>query len=319
MGLLGIGLGVAVALLWGSSDVFATLATRRLTTFKTTFISHSTGLLMLLILGIMAFWIWHSSCTIEALLISALIGVFTGLCAALASFSLYRSLEIGPVAITGPLTATSSTFTLILSALILKEHLTFMRRGLVIFVILGIVAASTNLTELRTLLKKPLSTLYGPGIHWAIMATIAFGTLDFGIGLSASVVGWFLPILWTRIFSILFLTLISRHQPQFPAQTEEASPLSLPNLKDIAHIRNPRSRIGSGIFLALLTGILENGAALVFSFDTRIATTGIASAIASSYSLIIMIFGILVYRERIAKNQLLGLGMVMISLFLLSL
>jgi drug/metabolite transporter (DMT)-like permease len=319
---LGVGLGAVVALLWGSSDVFATLATRRLTPFKTTFISHSTGLLMLLIVGTIAFWIWHFSWTMEDLLLSALIGIFTGLCAALASFALYRSLEIGPVAITGPLTATSSAFTLILSALILKEDLTFVRRSLVIFVILGIVFASTSLTDLRILLKKPTYTLYGLGIRWAIVATLAFGALDFGIGLSASVTGWFLPILWTRMFSILFLTLLSwgrYSQPQLQAQAGDASHLSLPSLNDIAHILTPCSWIGSGILLAFLAGILENIAALVFSFDTRIVTTGITSAIASSYSLVVMGFGIFVYRERIAKNQLFGLGMVMISLFLLAL
>jgi drug/metabolite transporter (DMT)-like permease len=318
----GVGLGVAVALLWGTSDIFATLATRRLTTFKTTFISHSTGLLMLLIVGTTAFWIWHFSWTMKDLLLSALIGIFTGLCAALASFALYRSLEIGPVAITGPLTATSSAFTLILSALILKEDLAPVRRSFVILVILGIVLASTSLTDLRILLKKPTYMLYGMGIRWAIVAALAFGTLDFGIGLSASVTDWFLPILWTRMFSILFLLLLSwgrRSQSRLQAQTGDALHLSLPSLNDIAHLLTPCSRIGSGILLALLAGILENIAALVFSFDTRIVTTGITSAIASSYSLVVMVFGILVYRERIAKNQLFGLSMVMISLFLLAL
>jgi drug/metabolite transporter (DMT)-like permease len=48
-------------------------------------------------------------------------------------------------------------------------------------------------------------------------------------------------------------------------------------------------------------------------------TIGITSAIASSYSLVVMTFGFLVYRERITKNQLLGLGVVMVSLFLLAL
>jgi bacterial/archaeal transporter family protein len=315
MELLGVGLGVAVALLWGSSDVFATLATRRLTTFKTTFISHSTGLLLLLLSGITIFWFGHVSYTGKALLLSALIGVFTGLCAALASFALYRALEIGPVAIVGPLTASSSIVTLILSALILKEQLTFPHRSLVALVICGVVLASTSQGELHLLLKKPIN-IFGPGIRWAIVATLAFGALDFGIGASASIAGWFLPIVWTRCFSILFLALIACRKSPLHAQ---ASPFSLPSLSELAQLRQPLSRIGSGIFLALLAGILENVAALVFSFDTRVATTGMASAIASSYSLVVMVFGILAYRERLAKNQFVGLGMVMVCLFLLAL
>jgi drug/metabolite transporter (DMT)-like permease len=64
---------------------------------------------------------------------------------------------------------------------------------------------------------------------------------------------------------------------------------------------------------------MENAAVLTFSLDTRIATTGVTSAIASSYSLVVMMFGMLAYRERLAKNQLLGIAMFMIGLVLLAL
>jgi len=64
--------------------------------------------------------------------------------------------------------------------------------------------------------------------------------------------------------------------------------------------------------------MLENAAVLTFSFDTRIATTGVTSAIASSYALVIMIFGMIVYRERLAKNQLFGIAVFMIGLILLA-
>ncbi len=206
------------------------------------------------------------------------------MCATLGYFALYRALEIGPIAIVGPLTATSPIFTLILSAFILKEHLTLERKGLVIIGILGIILASTSLTELRALLKKPGFSLWSQGVRWAVVATFAFGALDFGIGASASVSNWFLPA-----------------------------------LKDIAHLRHPLSKNGLGVLLALLVGIMECVAVLAFSLDTRIATTGITSAIASSYALVIMIFGMIVYRERLAKNQLLGIVIFMISLFSLAL
>ncbi len=62
----------------------------------------------------------------------------------------------------------------------------------------------------------------------------------------------------------------------------------------------------------------ENAAVLTFSFDTRIATTGITSVIASSYALVVMIFGMIVYRERLAKNQLFGIAIFMIGLILLA-
>ena len=318
MELLGVGLGVTVALLLGSSDILATLAARRLSTFKTTFVSQSAGLLMLLAFGTIAFWRWHLSLTQTAFALSALIGIFTGLCAALGYLALYRALESGPIATVSPLTASSSIFTLILSALILKEQLTPERKGFVTLGILGIVLASSSLAELRVLLKKPGSSLWSQGVRWAVVATLAFGTMDFGIGASATVSGWFLPVLWTRFFSILFLTLIfcwKRYQRLSRAQLS----LPLPSIKDMADVWKLLSKIVSGILLALIVGMVESAAILTFSLDTRITTTGIAAAIASSYTLVVMIFGMIVYRERLAKNQLFGIVMFMMCLFSLAL
>ena len=318
MELLGVGLGVTVALLLGSSDILATLVARRMSTFKTTFVSQAAGLLALLAFGTIAFWRWHLPFTLTAFALSALIGIFTGLCAALGYLALYHALERGPIAIVSPLTASSSIFTLILAALILKEQLTPERKGFVTLGILGIVLASISLAELRVLLKKPGYLLWSQGVRWAVVATLAFGTMDFGIGASASVSGWFLPVLWTRFFSILFLTLIfcwKRYQGLSRAQLS----LSLPSLEDIADVWNLLSKVVSGIRLALVVGMIESAAILTFSLDTRIATTGIAAAISSSYALVVMMFGMIVYRERLAKNQLFGIVMFMISLFALAL
>ena len=116
MQLLGIGLGVIVALLLGSADILATLATRRFRTFKTTFVSQLIGLLALLVLAIIVYWRWHLPLTFTSLVPSALIGIFTGLCAAIGYLLFYRALEVGPVSIVSPITATSSTFTLVLSS-----------------------------------------------------------------------------------------------------------------------------------------------------------------------------------------------------------
>ena len=328
MGLFGIGLGVIVALLLGSSDILATLATRRLRTFKTTFVSQLIGLLALLVFGIIVYWRWHLSFTFTSMALSALIGIFTGLCAALGYLLFYRALEVGPVSIVSPITATSSTFTLVLSVLILQERLSFGHMGLVILVILGLILASTSLVEIRTLLKQPGHSLWSQGVRWALVATLAFGAMDFGIGASASMNGWFLPVLWTRIFSIIFLFLASwwkRQQRISRAQitTNLASSgrtlsLSLPSLEEISSIRFPFSKLGFGILLALLAGTIESLGILTFSFDTRIATTGITAAIASSYALVTLLFGLIVYRERLATNQLFGIGVFMIGLILLA-
>ena len=321
---LGIGLGMTIALLWGTADILATLAARRLGTFKATLISQSSGLLALFGFGTIVFGIWHVPFKLSAFALSALIGLVTGLCAALGYFAFYRALEIGPMAMVSPLTATSSAFTLLFAALILQEQLSFGRLGLVTMIIVGIVLASTSVAELRVLLHKPGYSLWSRGVRWALVATLAFGAMDFGIGASASVSGWFLPVLWTRIFSILFLILIPfwkrRHgtlATAIPSSQENAIGLTLSNLAAIARVWKPFSPVAAGLFLAVIAGIIENAAVLTFSFDTRIATTGITSAIASSYALVVMMFGMVVCHERLTKNQLVGIGMFTTGLILL--
>jgi drug/metabolite transporter (DMT)-like permease len=85
-----------------------------------------------------------------------------------------------------------------------------------------------------------------------------------------------------------------------------------------SYVRYPFSILGLGVLLAFLAGMLENAAVLTFSLDTRIATTGITSAIASSYALVVMLFGMMVYRERLAKNQLFGIAIFTLGLVLLA-
>jgi len=328
MELLGTGLGLTAALLWGSADILAALAARRLRTFKTTFLSQTIGLFVLLAFGTIALWRWHLPLTFTALLPSVLIGILTGLCAALGYFAFYRALEIGPIALVSPITSTSSTFTLVLSVLILQEQLSLGRTGFVTLVMLGLVLTSTSMAELRTLLKKPGLSIWGQGVRWAIVATLAFGAMDFGIGASASLTGWFLPVLWMRFFSILFLSFASlwkrQKRPSHPQTLAEPASngrtlsLSLPSLEDIAHIRYPLSKLGFGVLLAILAGTLENVAVLTFSFDTRITTIGIASAITSGYALVVILFGMLTYRERLDRNQLCGIAIFMVGLVLLA-
>jgi drug/metabolite transporter (DMT)-like permease len=74
-----------------------------------------------------------------------------------------------------------------------------------------------------------------------------------------------------------------------------------------------------GVLLAIIAGIAENAAVLSFSLDTRLATTGIASAIASGYSLIVILFGIIIYHERLNWNQIAGIITFMSGLIFLAL
>lgn len=189
MEFLGAGIGIMAAFLWGSADTIATLAARRLGTFKTTFVSQSAGFLALFSFGVIAYVFMHLPFTLTTAAFSTLIGIFSGVFAALGYFYFYRALETGPIALVSPLTSTSSVFTLFLSVFILHQYLSAGQIGAVIIIILGILLASSNPKEIRMLLQTPGYTFFSKGVRWAIIATLAFGAMDFGIGASATFYG----------------------------------------------------------------------------------------------------------------------------------
>jgi drug/metabolite transporter (DMT)-like permease len=505
MGFLGIAMGVVCALLWGSADTIATFSARRIGTFKTTFLSQLAGFIALFSFGAVAFLFFHLPITPMTALISLLGGSVTGLFAALGYFYFYRALEIGPITLVSPLVSSSSIVTQLLCLFILGQSFTNVQIAAVLTCIVGVLLAATDLRQIRSLLRTPGYTFWSQGVRWALVATFAFGIMDFGIGALVVLSGWFLPGFWTRIFSICFLSLVfywrrrqlkkrfqtiqlanaqpkareslvgvsqitpeastalktpddlTRSSPDeatlalLNGQPEEATPsrqnplvsrdpedgplpdhlkrlvealaatppeapvevlvakllgdplpdhlerllvalaatppeapveelvakfsdaLVIPPYRsysaistgtddDVRHQRElseagtailsqdavplrersqragdpgkpnqPQQHIletegakktltplGIGILLALLAGIAENGATVSFSLDTQMATTGIASAVASGYSLIAIFFGILVYHERLSKNQVGGIFLFITGLTLLA-
>src|SRR5437899_1813069 len=117
MQLVAIALGVCAALFWGLADSLATLSARRLTTFQTTLISQIASLLALNVLFIFMH-VFNPSITIELSLENVGAGILTGTFTFVAYLSAYRALEVGPVAITSPLSSASAVVTLLLSMFI---------------------------------------------------------------------------------------------------------------------------------------------------------------------------------------------------------
>jgi len=303
----GVLLAGVVALCWGSADTVATFATRRQGTFVTTFISLLTSVVILILFGSLAFA--HLALSITAFAQSAGLGLLTGIMAAIGYFSLYRGLELGPLAIVSPVTAADGTVGAVLAVIFLHESLSLWESGMLALILLGIIGASTNLAEVRGIVRvSGLAGLARGGVRWGLLAMLAFGVMLFGIGLAAGQWGWYIPILWTRTFAALTLLLFaawqhlrSRHPVGSVLAESKAAPLHAP-----------------AIGLAVVVGTLETMGLLIYSFDTQVASTGLASAISSSWGIIPLLAGIVIFRERPVLYQICGVVLVLAGLFLLA-
>jgi drug/metabolite transporter (DMT)-like permease len=305
----GILLAIVVALCWGSADTVATFAARRQGTFATTFISLVASVTVLLLFGVFAFT--RLALAPAVFVQSAGLGLLTGLMAAVGYFSLYRGLELGPLAIVSPVTAADGAFGAVLAVLFLHEQLSIWQFSLLVVIFLGIFCASTNLIEVRGVVRTSgIAGLAKGGVRWGLLAMLTFGVMLFGIGLASGKWGWYAPILWTRVFAALALLLLATWRRLLSLRSARAR-------SDPAGGAPAPLRV-SGVGLAVIVGVLETIGLLVYSFDTQLASTGLASALSSSWGILPLVAGITFFQERPAAYQLFGVLLVLAGLFLLS-
>jgi drug/metabolite transporter (DMT)-like permease len=341
MQLVAIALGVCAALFWGLADSLATLSVRRITTFQTTLVSQIASLLALNVLLIFGH-AFSPSITIGLSLENVGAGILIGTCTFVAYIAIYRALEVGPIAITSPLSSASAIITLLLSVLILHEHVSFSEAMALTVVMLGIVLISTSYQDILNLLQKRSSGFsVSKGILWAYVAMFSLGCVFFGLGARTPSAGWFVPIYWARTFSVLLLCLTAfsttrrKRQISLDARTSNTgwfAPAYWTHMFSvllfctsafyIMRQRGPKSILDllqklvslleqqKGILLALAAGILDGIALSFFGLATQLMQPGVLSVIISNYTVVCVIFGIFILRERLVANQVFGIFMV---------
>src|SRR5215475_10181190 len=133
---MGILLGLATALCWGSADLFARFAARRIGAFRTMLYMQACGFcLMTQVMPQLGGWGhlfdgsgWRPWA----------FGIFAGLLNTVSTLSLYRSFEIGKLSIVAPISASYPVLTMLLSAFT-GEHLTVARLIGLILAIVGVI------------------------------------------------------------------------------------------------------------------------------------------------------------------------------------
>src|ERR1700726_1316325 len=180
---MGILLGLVTALCWGSADLFARFATRRIGTFRTMLYMQLCGFCLLtLVMLRLGGWGhlfdgsgWHPWAW----------GILAGLLNTSSTLALYRSFEIGKLSIVAPISACYPVLTMLLSA-ITGERLTLLRLFGLVLTILGVVFVArgehepdeaNRVGEMTPHIKK------GLGMGWALFSALGFGIMFWLLGL----------------------------------------------------------------------------------------------------------------------------------------
>src|SRR5580692_10732752 len=289
---MGILLGLLTALSWGGSDFLARFATHRIGTLRTMLYMQSTGFLLLTIflpwfggwghLGDGSGWqpwAW---------------GVLAGALNFFATLTLYRSFEIGKLAVVAPISASYPVLTVLLS-LLSGEHLRAARAAGIAFTLLGVVLVAAgekppddNDTQAQQRSAK--------GIGWALCSATGFGFLFWLLGTRVVPATGAIQTVWLirLTSSVLTATLILvARQP----------------------IKPPTDRVAGWI---LAMGLTDTGAFVLNNFGMRLEQVAVVSVLASLYGAVTVGLAAIFLREHVSRWQWLGILAIFAGIFLIS-
>ena len=287
MSVIGISVlyGVIAAIGWGVADFVAAAASKRIGVLRTAtgvHISSSVAVAGYFVIvfepGLLGWAHW-----------AALVGV--SVLAVLVYLCFYRALREGPVAVVSPIVSCYAIVVIVLAVAFSGERLSGWQALGAMCSIGGVVMASFDP-------RRRLSggRIVGLGVGLAVVTMLSIGLLSYVIGLLSRELGWFLPVYISRTMTLgLFIPLsVALRQWTLRGLT---IPLAL------------------GVALA---GIVEMGGMFAYARGTEIGVISIVAAASIAYPLIPMLGGIVVFGERLALSQWMGLGIALSGLFVLA-
>lgn len=271
---MGIVWGFVAALGWGTADFLARGVSVRLTAYRALFYAHlvSLGCLLLFVLGEPP-----RAVTAGALALGAVLGVTN----TVGSLLLYRSLTIGRIAVVSPVASSFAAITLLLSLLTGDEISLGKVTGLAITVV-GVILASMPAAE-----SEGQGSGTARGVPEALGGALCFGVAFWGLKYVVPTLGPWLPVLESRIATLVLLPLFA-----------------LPLRQSLA----PPSRSTWPLIAAI--GLIDTCANAAYNLGIRSDAPGVVAVLGSLFSPITVLLAFVVLRERLSPRQWLGVGLI---------
>ena len=282
---LGLGHGLIAAICWGSTDVMASIAGRRLGSLHVVMVAQLASVAVAVLLAF-SHGVGFPSDPF-ALFLSAVFGAI----AAGAYVSFFTALRIGPLSVVSPVVAAYGGLTVVLSVLLRGETLTALQ---------GMGAALATLGVIMTGLVFEGgwrgTRLVGRGVVYSLLAMFLFTALTAGLATPIHAAGW-LPVLLTSrvanaatILAILIVVTVIRPRGSGMLITSSGAP----SLRAIA--------------AAAAAGLLDIVGFVAFAIGLEIAPTWIVSLASSFGPAVAVIVSVALWGERLRPSQWLGLA-----------
>jgi drug/metabolite transporter (DMT)-like permease len=293
---MGILYGLLTALTWGSADLFARFATRKIGTLRTMLYMQLAGFILLTLAmrwlggwGHLADgsgwrpWAW---------------GILAGVLNASGTMALYRSFEIGKMSIVAPLSASYPVLTLLLSVLS-GERLTVARFAGLALAILGVIVVARGETQpddANTIDAATQPAKKQLGVGWALLAALIYGVMFWLLGIRVVPLVGGTPAVWIiRLTSVFFAALV------LLAAGKSMAP---PSRKDSPWI------LGVALF--------DTRAYVFNNLGMQLEQVSVVSVLASLYGAVTVGLAALILREPVSRLQWLGIFSIFVGVILIS-
>ena len=200
---------------------------------------------------------------------------------------LIKSLQIGPVSVIAPLTTLFSIVSLGLAYLFLDEKLTYIQA-----VLIGIALTGAVVTVLRSGNFSLVSSSLTVGVLLGLLATLLVGAQMFLQGAISKQIGWFPAVYFPMMLSIFGFIPVSFYKGEIPW-----------------HRLSFKSFI-----LLIITSSLKIGGFFLFAKGAELGSVGMVSVGTTTYPLIPIIVGVLLFKERLTFTQIIGISLLLGSL-----
>ena len=278
--------GLFAAVGWGLADFFGALSGRRIGAIGAVMAGQ------LLSAVFMTAVLFATGESVAPLRPDVWLLVLNGAVAAFAYTTHYKALELGPVAVVSPIGAGYAVVGVALAMVVLGERPSALALTGAGIAVIGVALVSTDLKKLRQGIENHL-----PGLPWAVAAAISFGVAGFLLGWISDRAGW-IPGLWgSRVAQMVF------YLPLVFVFRQELS----------------RVRPGFGLWIALLAGAGDILGVVMFSAGSERGLNSIVLAASAVFPLIAVTLSVIVFKEQIVVNQVVGIVCTVGGLLLLGL
>ena len=204
---------------------------------------------------------------------------------------LIKSLQIGPVSVIAPLTTLFSIVSLGLAYLFLDEKLTYIQA-----VLIGIALTGAVVTVLRSGNFSLVSSSLTAGVLLGLLATLLVGAQMFLQGAISKQIGWFPAVYFPMMLSIFGFIPVSFYKGEIPWQR-----LSF-----------------KSFILLIITSSLKIGGFFLFAKGAELGSVGMVSVGTTTYPLIPIVVGVLLFKERLTFTQIIGISLLLGSMAVLA-